>query len=114
MIYCDLDGNNSFFFILEILFKSDSPLILPAAFSLTQDIHGVRFSPYSSIANEEANLDCYASYFDQNHIEAPLNADLNLTVAQKQKFTINEVSPEWGYATEATKVCAIQLCNVIQ
>ncbi|KAK4265058.1 hypothetical protein QN277_026160 [Acacia crassicarpa] len=78
-----------------------------SAFSLNQDIHGVRFSPYSSIETQEANLDCYASFFDPNQIEAPLAVDLSLTVARKQKFTIKEVSPEWGYATEATKVIIV-------
>ncbi|XP_028771932.1 calmodulin-binding transcription activator 4 isoform X2 [Neltuma alba] len=77
-----------------------------SAFSLTQDIHGVGFSPYSSIETQEANLD-YASFFDQNQVEAPLDVDLSLTVAQKQKFTIKEVSPGWGYANEATKVIIV-------
>ncbi|XP_054805845.1 calmodulin-binding transcription activator 4 isoform X2 [Prosopis cineraria] len=79
-----------------------------SAFSLTQDISGVRIPPYSSMAEtQEVNLDCYVSLFDQNQIEAPLGVDLSLTVAQKQKFTIKEVSPEWGYATEVTKVIIV-------
>lgn len=35
----------------------------------------------------------------------PLATDSSLTVARKQKFTIREISPEWGYSSEATKVC---------
>ncbi|TXG67144.1 hypothetical protein EZV62_008419 [Acer yangbiense] len=43
-------------------------------------------------------------FFDQDQIGVPLEGYLSLTVAQKQKLTIREISPEWGYTTEATKV----------
>lgn len=33
-----------------------------------------------------------------------LEADSSLTVGEKQKFTIREMSPEWGFTTEFTKV----------
>ncbi|KAK1584696.1 hypothetical protein Q3G72_035326 [Acer saccharum] len=46
-------------------------------------------------------------FFDQDQISVPLEGDLSLTVAQKQKFTIGEISPEWGYTTEATKVIIV-------
>ncbi|XP_030496225.2 calmodulin-binding transcription activator 4 isoform X4 [Cannabis sativa] len=32
---------------------------------------------------------------------------VSLTTEQKQKFTIHEISPEWGYATEATKIIIV-------
>lgn len=34
----------------------------------------------------------------------PLEQEMNHTVAYKQKFTIEDISPEWGYANETTKV----------
>lgn len=60
------------------------------------------------VETQVTNSDYYSTLFDQNQFAAPLDVDSSLTVAQKQKFTIKEVSPEWGYATEATKVCAIE------
>ncbi|KAF7839705.1 calmodulin-binding transcription activator 4 isoform X1 [Senna tora] len=77
-------------------------------FSLGQDISGVKFPPYSSIVDtRETNSDYYTALFDQNRAAAPLDVDSSLTVAQKQKFTIREVSPAWGYANEATKVIIV-------
>ncbi|XP_061336950.1 calmodulin-binding transcription activator 4-like isoform X2 [Gastrolobium bilobum] len=77
-------------------------------FSLPQGIGGVKFRPYSSmLETQETNSDYYATLFDQSQIGAPLDADSSLTVAQKQKFNIKTVSPEWGYATETTKVIIV-------
>lgn len=64
----------------------------------------IKISPYPSLSEiRETNSDYYAILFDQGQI-GPLESHMSLTVAQKQKFTIKEISPEWGYATEATKV----------
>ncbi|KAK2639236.1 hypothetical protein Ddye_027031 [Dipteronia dyeriana] len=41
-------------------------------------------------------------FFYQDQIGVPLEGDLSLTVAQKQIFTIREISLDWGYTTEAT------------
>ncbi|XP_031124531.1 calmodulin-binding transcription activator 4 isoform X3 [Ipomoea triloba] len=49
----------------------------------------------------------YTTLFNQGQIGISLEADLGLTIAQKQKFTIKEISPDWGYATAATKVVII-------
>ncbi|XP_027340146.1 calmodulin-binding transcription activator 4 isoform X2 [Abrus precatorius] len=77
-------------------------------FSLPQGIGGVKFPQYSSmVETQEINSDYYATLFDQSQIGAPLDSDSSLTVAQKQKFTIKAVSPEWGYATETTKVIIV-------
>ena len=83
--------------------------MLPAVFSLPQGDSGVKFQPYSSmLETQQTNSDYYATLFAQSQIGAPIDADSSLTVAQKQKFTIKAVSPEWGYATETTKVCTFQ------
>ncbi|PNT46065.1 hypothetical protein POPTR_003G170600v4 [Populus trichocarpa] len=73
-----------------------------------QEFEGFETPTYSSvIETHENNADCYAMLYDQGHLGIPIEADSNLTVAQQQKFSIREISPEWGYATEATKVIIV-------
>ena len=55
------------------------------------------------------NPDNYTTLFDHNQIGISLEEDLGLTIAQKQKFTIQEISPEWAYASETTKVLVREL-----
>ncbi|GMJ09671.1 hypothetical protein like AT1G67310 [Hibiscus trionum] len=54
----------------------------------------------------------YYKIFNQDEI----GTGLSLTVAQKQKFTIQEISPEWGYTSEVTKVIIIGsfLCDPLE
>lgn len=108
MIYFHLVNLTILLSYFGISSTSDAPPMLPAVFSLPQGV-GVKFHPYSSmVGTEQNNSDYYATLFDQSQIGAPLDADSSLTVAENQKFTIKAVSPEWGYATETTKVCAFQ------
>lgn len=94
---------------MEFLSTSDAPHILPAVFSLPQAVGEVALPPYSStVENQEIHSDYYATLFDQSQIGASMYAGSSLTVAQKQKFTIKAVSPEWGFVSETTKVCAFQ------
>ncbi|PHU03021.1 Calmodulin-binding transcription activator 4 [Capsicum chinense] len=60
-----------------------------------------------------SNPDKYTTLFDQDHIGTSLEDEVSLTIAQKQKFTIRDISPDWGYSSEATKVVIIGsfLCN---
>ncbi|KAJ1382076.1 IPT domain, partial [Sesbania bispinosa] len=74
--------------------------ILPDFFPCPQD------PPYSLVETQRTNSD-YATWFDQTQIQEPLGADSSLTVAQKQKFTIKAVSPEYCYAAETTKVIIV-------
>lgn len=69
--------------------------------------------PYSSVVqSHESNSDYYMMLFgDQGQIGS-LNLDVSLTIAQKQKFTIRELCPDWGYATETTKVCFISYYSI--
>lgn len=76
--------------------------MLPASSLLPQQVDSFKISPYSSAI--ETHSDYYTSFFEEEQI-GHLDSDISLTVSQKQKFTIREISPEWGYATEATKVC---------
>ncbi|KAK7359362.1 hypothetical protein VNO77_01319 [Canavalia gladiata] len=70
---------------------------------------GVNFPQYPSmVETQQLNSDYYATLLDhESHIGVPLDSVSSLTVAQKQKFTIKAVSPEWGYATETTKVIIV-------
>ncbi|CAJ1938826.1 unnamed protein product [Sphenostylis stenocarpa] len=79
-----------------------------AVFSPPQGVDEVKFPAYSSMVETRViNSDYYETLFDQSPIVAPLYADSSLTVAQKQKFTIKTISPEWSYATETTKVIIV-------
>jgi hypothetical protein len=72
---------------------------------LPKEADGLKFPEYSSVmGTHETNSDYYTTFFEEGQIGMPLEADSSLTVAQKQKFTIRNISPEWGYATETTKV----------
>ncbi|KAK1552677.1 hypothetical protein Q3G72_021557 [Acer saccharum] len=75
---------------------------------LPQEVNSFKSPAYSSvIGTHETNSDYNTMFFDQDQISVPLEGDLSLTVSQKQKFTIREISPEWGYTTEATKVIIV-------
>ncbi|KAK7400028.1 hypothetical protein VNO78_11226 [Psophocarpus tetragonolobus] len=79
-----------------------------SVFSPPQRVDEVKFPTYSSMVETQViNSGYYESLFDQSQIGAPPDADSSLTVAQDQKFTIKIVSPEWGYATEITKVIIV-------
>ncbi|EOX99794.1 Calmodulin-binding transcription activator protein with CG-1 and Ankyrin domains isoform 2 [Theobroma cacao] len=84
---------------------------------LHQEVENDIIPSYSSaIEGVDTNSDYYAMLFNQDGIGVPLAADSSLTVAQKQKFTIAEVSPEWGYSSEATKVIIVGsfLCDPLE
>ncbi|XP_073013041.1 calmodulin-binding transcription activator 4 isoform X3 [Typha latifolia] len=50
---------------------------------------------------------------DQNHLNTSLEMESSLTLAQKQRFSIREISPEWAFSSESTKVIITGefLCN---
>ena len=80
---------------------------MSASSFLGQEVDSFKSSMYSSVTlPEESSTDLLAMFFDQG-VSGSLESDINLTVAQEQKFTIREISPEWGYGTEATKVCFV-------
>ncbi|KAG2706574.1 hypothetical protein I3760_05G109900 [Carya illinoinensis] len=76
-----------------------------------------KFPEYSSaIETHEITSDYYTTLLRQDQTGMLLEANSSLTVAEKQKFTIREISPEWGYETEATKVVIIGsfLCDPLE
>lgn len=92
---------------------SDNLYMLPASLSRPQEVESFKIFPYSSAI--ERHSDYFTSFFEQGHM-GNLDSEISLTVAQKQKFTIREISPEWGDANEPTKVCfllwnALLACN---
>ncbi|RDY09637.1 Calmodulin-binding transcription activator 4, partial [Mucuna pruriens] len=106
MIYFHL-VNLTFLAYFGVSSTSDSPPMLAAVLSPPHGVDGVKFPAYTMVETREINSDYYETLFDQSQIGAPPDADSSLTVAQKQKFTIKAVSPEWGYATETTKVIIV-------
>lgn len=63
------------------------------------------FTP--AVSSHDINPNPYSSFFDQDDLGIPVEDNIRLIVAEKQKFTIREVSPEWCYASEGAKVHAI-------
>ncbi|XP_057496326.1 calmodulin-binding transcription activator 4-like isoform X2 [Actinidia eriantha] len=84
----------------------ENPMELPASMSLSQEVENFNFPAYSPVTNfnHTDHPDYLTTLFDQGQIGLDLETDSRLTIAQKQKFTVREISPEWGYAYEATKV----------
>ncbi|XVF43686.1 hypothetical protein PTKIN_Ptkin02bG0060500 [Pterospermum kingtungense] len=83
---------------------------------LRQEVEHVEIPLYSSaIPAIETNSDYY-TMFNEDEGGIALATDSSLTVAQKQKFTIHEISPEWGYSSEATKVIIVGsfLCDPLE
>lgn len=77
---------------------------MPASLLMPQEVKKFEIPEYSSLIGTQQTNSNYTTIFYQDHIGVPLEADLRLTVAQKQKFAIHEISPDWGYANESTKV----------
>ncbi|KAJ4835921.1 hypothetical protein Tsubulata_026522 [Turnera subulata] len=93
----------------NIMVLQDPGLLLP---------HEEKFDvpAYSPVLDTQTNSDYYAMLYDQDQLGMPVELGPSLTVSQQQKFTINEISPEWGYATEATKVIIVGsfLCDPLE
>ncbi|KAE8658029.1 Glucan endo-1,3-beta-glucosidase 6 [Hibiscus syriacus] len=58
----------------------------------------------SGIEDIDTKSDYYTMLFRQEEIGFPIAPYSSLTIAQKQKFTIREISPDWGYSSEPTKL----------
>lgn len=62
---------------------------------------------YSSpLDNHDVNSTYHIQFLKQDHGNS-FEVDTSLIVAQVQKFTIRQIVPEQGYATENTKVLVI-------
>lgn len=82
--------------------------MFPASILASQELDISTFPKYVPANNMyQSDADIYSTLFDLGQIETPLASDSSLTIAQEQKFTIREISPDWGYATEPTKVLIV-------
>ncbi|KAL8113985.1 hypothetical protein AgCh_021046 [Apium graveolens] len=80
----------------------NSPNLLP------QEDEEFKFSAHPSAMNfYEGNQYHFTEMLKQDQIGVPLQATPSPTISQKQKFTLHEISPDWGYANETTKVIII-------
>lgn len=85
--------------------NSGSLLELSTSISLSQEVEHFKYPAHSPLTNFLCtNPYQFTTPFDQDQIGIYLEADSSLTISQKQKFTIREISPEWGFSTLATKV----------
>ncbi|KAJ8569614.1 hypothetical protein K7X08_006191 [Anisodus acutangulus] len=75
------------------------------AFKQLEDFKYPTYPP--EITTFGSNPDQYTTIFDQDQIGTSLEDEMSLTIAQKQKFTIRDISPDWGYSSEAIKVVII-------
>ncbi|OVA09563.1 IQ motif [Macleaya cordata] len=92
----------------QFLLGSDNP-VSPTSVSLLHAVENSKVSIDSSgLSTHEANPDNYNMWYDQRSQTGILSgAESSLTLTQKQKFNIREISPGWGYAAEDTKVIII-------
>ncbi|XP_010470633.1 PREDICTED: calmodulin-binding transcription activator 4 isoform X1 [Camelina sativa] len=61
---------------------------------------------YSALVAPENNGE-YCRMMDDGELGLPFEQEMSLTGACNQKFTIQDISPEWGFANETTKVIII-------
>ncbi|XP_057485499.1 calmodulin-binding transcription activator 4-like isoform X2 [Actinidia eriantha] len=103
----DSDANLQFSASSEYPQSSENPFTLPTSMFLSQEVD-LKFPAYSPVTNtHHTDSDYFTTLFDKGQIGVHLEADSSLTIAQQQKFTIREISPDWGYASEATKVVIV-------
>lgn len=74
----------------------DKFCMLTASMFLPQEVEKIEVPAYSAI-----NADYYRIPYGQGQLG---ETNSSLTVEQQHKFIIREISPEWGFAAETTKV----------
>ncbi|XVF85297.1 hypothetical protein PTKIN_Ptkin17bG0106300 [Pterospermum kingtungense] len=90
------------------LLKFNGSNIEDSSALLHQEVENVEIPSYSSAVEDFGTKShYYTMLFNQDELGIPLAEDSSLTIAQNQKFTIREISPEWGYSNEPTKVILV-------
>ncbi|KAL8218834.1 hypothetical protein R6Q57_022207 [Mikania cordata] len=74
---------------------------------LPDELENFKFPSYIPPRNSSSYTDIYSTIFEKDQTGMPLESDSSFTIARDQKFTIREIAPEWGYASEPTKVLII-------
>ncbi|KAL9679755.1 hypothetical protein QQ045_017621 [Rhodiola kirilowii] len=73
-----------------------------------QNTYNFEGPPISSFkSSQQGDLSYQGRSFDTDQTLIQPQACSNLTIAQNQKFTIIDMSPEWGYSFETTKVIIV-------
>ncbi|GER44779.1 calmodulin-binding family protein [Striga asiatica] len=73
-----------------------------------QETDSLEYPAYTPGPHSYENTpDSYSLLFKQDGLEIPLENNISLTISQKQKFTIREISPEWCYTSEGAKIFII-------
>ncbi|KAE8661499.1 Calmodulin-binding transcription activator 4 [Hibiscus syriacus] len=72
-----------------------------------QEVKNVEIPPGLAAVQDFGTVSDFDKILNQDKIGIPLVTGPSLTVRQKQKFTIQEISPEWGYTSEVTKVIIV-------
>lgn len=90
---------------------ADNPIDIQtsdASMFLSQEVENFILPASGSAINcQETNPSYSRMLFDQSQNGMPFETNSSLTIAQEQKFSIREISPEWGYSSEVTKVIVI-------
>ncbi|KAI3817438.1 hypothetical protein L1987_11228 [Smallanthus sonchifolius] len=82
--------------------NNNSSVLLPG------ELEDFKFPAYIPARNlSESYPDIYSTVFDDGQSGMPLESDSSFTIVREQKFIIREIAPEWGYASEPTKVLII-------
>ncbi|KAK9063540.1 hypothetical protein SSX86_017410 [Deinandra increscens subsp. villosa] len=69
-----------------------------------EDFKFPTYTPTRSLSGSYPNI--YSTMFDEGQ-GISLESDSRFAIEGEQKFTIREIAPEWGYASEPTKVLII-------
>lgn len=93
------------FFICK---TSYNDLIVPASLNF-QDVDSLKYDAYHPISLDFGNTpDLDPSSFDQHRLGSSIDTHMSLTIAQKQKFTIREISPDWCFSSDGAKVMSLK------
>ncbi|XP_060191074.1 calmodulin-binding transcription activator 4-like isoform X6 [Lycium barbarum] len=86
---------------------------LESSLTNLKQVDDFKYPARAQISTFGSYPDQYTTIFDQDQIGTSFEADMSLTIVQKQKFTIHDISPDWGYSSETTKVVIVgsYLCN---
>ncbi|KAK9090094.1 hypothetical protein Sjap_023271 [Stephania japonica] len=89
----------------DSMFGFNDLIASPTSTSLAQEVENSKISPNSSgTSTYEASSEYCTMYDQENQFVVPLAGHSLSTFTQKHKFEIHEISPEWGYSMEETKV----------
>ncbi|XP_023643087.1 calmodulin-binding transcription activator 4 isoform X1 [Capsella rubella] len=79
-----------------------------STFLLPQDLGSFEVpASYSALGAPEDNGEYCPMMDDGGEFELPFEQEMSQTGAHQLKFTIQDISPEWGYVNETTKVIII-------